>query len=154
MAPETVTAPTEAELAPPRPRRRREPTAGSFKTSEQAREAGKKGGRPKGSITKAKLQMFDLAKTILTDPTVQQKMLAQAQAGELHPSVIRELLYIYNGRPTYKMEPVREKDPDEAEKRERMRAMPKEKRRMMLDLIREANQLALPEARIVSSSPG
>lgn len=143
MSPETAQAPQEAK---PRKKNRR----GRDLTPEQASEMGKKGGRPPGSISKAKRKMIELAECILTDLTVQQRMLADAQAGLLHPSVIRELLYIYNGRPAYKMERVIPVDPEEDEERARLRAMPKDKRRMMLDLMREMDRqpLALPASAV------
>lgn len=147
MSPETAQQPQEQTRA-------RKNRRGRDLTPEQAREMGKKGGRPPGSINKAKRKMIELAETILTDLTVQQTMLRDAQLGLLHPSVIRELLYIYNGRPAYKMQVEKTVDPEEAEERARLRAMPKDKRRMMLDLMREMDRqpLQLPQARVTAVS--
>ena len=103
---------------------------------------GKKGGRPKGSITQAYRTVYELAQRILTDPDVQDQMLQQARAGTLHPSTMRDLMYIYGGRPAYKMDVPRVSDPDDEAQRAAIKAMPKEKRRLMMDLIREANVLA------------
>ncbi len=52
-----------------------------------------------------------LAQRILTDPDVQDHMLQQARAGTLHPSTMRDLMYIYGGRPAYKMDVPRVADP-------------------------------------------
>ena len=155
MAQETATAPTQPQdgglpatpgKLPGTPRRRRpnmaRPGNANQWTPEQAREMGKKGGRPKGSITKAYRTVYELAKRILTDPDVQDQMLQQARAGTLHPSTMRDLMYIYGGRPAYKMDVPRVSDPDDEAQRAAIKAMPKEKRRLMMDLIREANVLA------------
>src|SRR5216684_6423161 len=114
--------------------------------SETARQRGSMGSREALSIRKAFPEVYGLAKKVWTDPEVQSTILDLARAGQLHPTLMRELLYVYNGRPAYKMQIQREADPDEDEKRERMRAMPRAERRLLMDLLRKVNRPALPAA--------
>ena len=143
---------------PGTPRRRRpnmaRPGNANQWTPEQAREMGKKGGRPKGSITQAYRTVYELAQRILTDPDVQDQMLQQARAGTLHPSTMRDLMYIYGGRPAYKMDVPRVADPhDEDSKRERLRRMDPDKRRQMLDFFRELDPPRALPARPTGTVP-
>jgi len=143
---------------PGTPRRRRpnmaRPGNANQWTPEQAREMGKKGGRPKGSITQAYRTVYELAQRILTDPDVQDQMLQQARAGTLHPSTMRDLMYIYGGRPAYKMDVPRVADPhDEDGKRERLRRMDPDKRRQMLDFFRELDPPRALPARPTGTVP-
>jgi transposase len=153
MAPETEVAPEAPAIARPKIRLRRtrrpdqKPPENGIRPGDSARasELGKLGGRPL-SIRRAFPEVYGLAKRVWTDPVVQSTVLDLAQAGLLHPMLMRELLYVYNGRPAYKMQIPREVDPDEDEKRERMRAMPRAERRLLMDLLRKVNRPALPAA--------
>lgn len=116
---------------------------------------GKRGGRPPGTITKAYSTVYELAKRIITDPIVQDRMLWDAQMGLLNPSTMRDLMYVYGGRPAYTMQLQRATvNTDEDREREVLRAMDPERRRAMLDGLREvqALRLALPQARVVPES--
>lgn len=134
------TKPGKLPGAPPRFRRKNSGGPGRVLTREQASAMGKLGGRPKGGITKAYATVYELAKRVMTDPDVQDTILFRAQVGTLDAATMRDLMYIYGGRPAYKMQVVApESDPRDDADREKMRAMPKDKRRLMLDLLRELN---------------
>ncbi len=157
MAPETADV-IDAGIVPKIRLRRakrpgqKAPGALFSKDSERAKEMGKRGGEAKAalSIRKAFPDMYGLAKRVWTDPQVQSTILDLSRAGLLHPTLARELLYVYNGRPAYKMQIQREKDPTEDAKREAMRAMPRAERRILMDLLRKATgQAALPQATVV-----
>src|SRR5262249_9760390 len=68
-------------------------------TKENAREFGKRGGRPKGRLNTGKLLLRELAAMIVTDGEVQQTLLHQARAGTINPSVLIALMYTHGGRP-------------------------------------------------------
>lgn len=128
--------------APPKFRRAtRKRTSGTW-DPEMAREMGKRGGRPKGGITKAYATVYELAKRVITDPLVQDTILLKAQLGLLDAATMRDLMYTYGGRPAYKMQvQAPDADPEDQMERDRMRAMPKDKRRVMMELLRELNAI-------------
>ena len=62
-------------------------------------KSGNPKGRPRGALSKAQLLLRELARTIVTDLEVQNRLLQQARAGTLHPAVMRELFHYHGGRP-------------------------------------------------------
>lgn len=56
-------------------------------------------GRPKGVPNKATREAKELARSILEDPTVQGKLLDQAQRGKLAPAVMTMLFHYAYGKP-------------------------------------------------------
>lgn len=112
------------------------------KSPAVAREIGKLGGRPKGSMSKAKLMMRELATRIVTDVDVQNRLLAQAKAGTLHPAVMRELFHYHGGRPPVKIE-VAPASPRADELVARLRLLPRSDRLLLAEMSRRV--LALPE---------
>ena len=74
----------------------------------QPGESGKPHGRPKGSRNKRIVAVRDWATGIVEDPKVQARLLADARAGKLHPSVLTVLLaYAYGkSRETANAEPM------------------------------------------------
>ena len=61
--------------------------------------SGNPRGRPTGSRNKTSLAVRDWATAIVEDPTVQARLLADARAGKLHPSVMTALLAYAYGKP-------------------------------------------------------
>ncbi|SVE10207.1 uncharacterized protein METZ01_LOCUS463061 [marine metagenome] len=61
--------------------------------------SGNPRGRPKGSRNKTSHAVRDWATGIVEDPTVQARLLADARAGKLHPSVMTALLAYAYGKP-------------------------------------------------------
>ena len=55
-------------------------------------QSGNPRGRPKGSRNKTTVAVRDWATGIVEDPQVQARLLADARAGKLHPSVLTVLL--------------------------------------------------------------
>lgn len=134
--------PSKLPGAPKRFRRKSEGRTGRVLTREEASRMGKLGGRPKGGITKAYATVYELAKRVMTDPEVQDTILFRAQVGTLDAATMRDLMYIYGGRPAYKMQvQAPDADPEDQMERDRMRAMPKDKRRVMMELLRELNAI-------------
>ena len=62
-------------------------------------QSGNPRGRPKGSRNKTSLAVRDWATGIVEDPTVQARLLADARAGKLHPSVMTALMAYAYGKP-------------------------------------------------------
>jgi len=71
-------------------------------------ESGNPGGRPKGSRNKATLAVREWATGIVEDPQVQARLLADARAGRLHPSVMTALMAYAYGKPRERMIPMSE----------------------------------------------
>jgi len=118
------------------------------RSAEVMREVGKLGGRPKGSMSRAKLMMRELASMIVTDPEVQQKMLAMAKAGTLHPAVMRELFHYHGGRPPVKVEVTRPANLDARKVLvEAIRSLPRADRLAFADVSRKM----LAAARVIES---
>ena len=85
------------------------PVKNNFETVPfQPGESGNPRGRPKGSRNKTTVAVRDWATGIVEDPTVQARLLADARAGKLHPSVLTVLLaYAYGKtRETANAEPM------------------------------------------------
>ena len=62
-------------------------------------QSGNPLGRPKGSRNKTSLAVRDWSTAIVEDPKVQARLLADARAGRLHPSVMTALLAYAYGKP-------------------------------------------------------
>jgi len=62
-------------------------------------QSGNPCGRPKGSRNKNSLGVREWARTIIEDPKVQARLLADARTGKLHPSVLMVLMTYAYGRP-------------------------------------------------------
>ena len=62
-------------------------------------QSGNPLGRPKGSRNKTSLAVRDGSTAIVEDPRVQARLLADARAGRLHPSVMTALLAYAYGKP-------------------------------------------------------
>jgi len=62
-------------------------------------QSGNPCGRPKGSRNKNSLGVREWATGIVEDPQVQARLLADARAGKLHPSVLTVLMTDAYGRP-------------------------------------------------------
>jgi hypothetical protein len=107
-----------------------------FITKANAVAIGKTGGRPKGSLSKAKLLMREIAATVVTDLTVQQRLLDDARAGDLHPGVLVALFHYYAGRPPVKIELTRP-DTTRADIVARLRQLSKTDRMLYADLSRK-----------------
>ena len=76
------------------------PVKNNFETVPfQPGESGNPRGRPKGSRNKTTVAVRDWATGIVEDPTVQARLLADARAGKLHPSVLTVLLAYAYGKP-------------------------------------------------------
>ena len=56
-------------------------------------------GRPKGARNKASVRIREWATALVEDPQVQTRLLADARAGKLHPSVMTVLLAYAYGKP-------------------------------------------------------
>ncbi len=65
----------------------------------QPGQSGNPHGRPKGSRNKSSLAVREWATRIVEDPKVQTRLLADARAGKLHPSVLTVLMAYAYGRP-------------------------------------------------------
>ena len=65
----------------------------------QPGQSGNPCGRPKGSRNKSSLAVREWATRIVEDPKVQARLLADAQAGKLHPSVMTALMAYAYGKP-------------------------------------------------------
>jgi hypothetical protein len=107
-----------------------------FITKANAVAIGSKGGRPKGSLSKAKLLMREIAATVVTDLAVQQRLLDDARAGDLHPGVLIALFHYYAGRPPVKVELTRP-DTARADIIARLRQLSKADRMLYADLSRK-----------------
>ena len=55
--------------------------------------------RPKGSRNKSSLAIREWVTSIVEDPQVQARLLADTRAGRLHPSVLTALMVYAYGRP-------------------------------------------------------
>src|SRR5713101_5681559 len=73
-------------------------------TKENAREFGKRGGRPKGRLNTGKLLLREIAAMVVTDAQVQETLLKQARNGTLHPSVMVALFWTHGGKPVSSVE--------------------------------------------------
>ena len=62
-------------------------------------QSGNPLGRPMGSRNKTPLAVRDWATGIVEDPQVQARLLADARAGRLHPSVMTALMAYAYGKP-------------------------------------------------------
>ena len=62
-------------------------------------QSGNPCGRPKGSRNKNSLGVREWARTIIEDPKVQARLLADARTGKLHPSVLTVLMTYAYGKP-------------------------------------------------------
>ena len=62
-------------------------------------QSGNPCGRPKGSRNKNSLGVREWARTIIEDPKVQARLLADARTEKLHPSVLTVLMTYAYGRP-------------------------------------------------------
>ena len=65
----------------------------------QPGQSGNPCGRPKGSRNKSSLAVREWAAGIVEDPKVQARLLADARAGKLHPSVMTSLMAYAYGKP-------------------------------------------------------
>ncbi len=63
-------------------------------------ESGNPLGRPKGSRNRASVGGRTWATAVIEDPQVRARLLADARAGSLHPSVVSLLLRYAFGEPT------------------------------------------------------
>ena len=66
----------------------------------QPGESGNPRGRPKGARNKASVRIREWATALVEDPQVQTRLLADARAGKLHPSVMTVLLAYAYGKPS------------------------------------------------------
>ena len=66
----------------------------------QPGESGNPHGRPKGARNKASVRIREWATALVEDPQVQTRLLADARAGKLHPSVMTVLLAYAYGKPS------------------------------------------------------
>src|SRR5713101_1780192 len=73
-------------------------------TKENARELGKRGGRPKGRLNTGKLLLREIAAMVVTDAHVQETLLKQARNGTIHPSVLVALMWTHGGKPVSAVE--------------------------------------------------
>lgn len=73
-------------------------------TKENAVAIGRLGGRPKGVLSRSKILMKELAAAVVTDLEVQNRIIADARAGTLHPGVLIAFFHYYAGRPPVKLE--------------------------------------------------
>ena len=62
-------------------------------------QSGNPLGRPKGSCNKTRRAVREWATGIVEDPQVQARLLADARAGRLHPSLLTTLMAYAYGRP-------------------------------------------------------
>ena len=62
-------------------------------------QLGNPRGRPRGSRNRSGLAVREWATGIVEDPKVQARLLADARAGKLHPSVLTVLMTYAYGRP-------------------------------------------------------
>ena len=62
-------------------------------------QSGNPHGRPRGSRNKSGLAVREWATGIVEDPQVQARLLADARAGKLHPTVLMVLMTYAYGRP-------------------------------------------------------
>ena len=62
-------------------------------------QSGNPLGRPRGSRNKSGLAVREWATRILEDPQVQARLLTDARAGKLHPSILTVLMTYAYGRP-------------------------------------------------------
>ena len=62
-------------------------------------QSGNPYGRPRGSRNRTSLAVREWATGIVEDPQVQARLLADAQAGRLHPSLLTALMAYAYGRP-------------------------------------------------------
>ena len=62
-------------------------------------QSGNPLGRPKGSCNKTRRAVREWATGIVEDPQVQARLLADARAARLHPSVLTALMAYAYGRP-------------------------------------------------------
>ena len=65
----------------------------------QPGQSGNSCGRPKGSRNKNSLAVREWATSIVEDPKVQARLLADARTGKLHPSVMTALMAYAYGKP-------------------------------------------------------
>ena len=65
----------------------------------QPGQSGNPRGRPKGTRNKTSLAVRDWATGIVEDPQVQNRLLADARVGRLHPAVMTALLAYAYGKP-------------------------------------------------------
>jgi hypothetical protein len=131
-------------------------------TKENAVAVGKLGGRPRGSLSKAKLLMREIAAAVVTDLAVQNRLLADARSGAIHPGVLVALFHYYAGRPPVRVEVVAPPT-TRAEMVARLRQLSREDRALYADLSRKmvaaaagAPPRALPRApgTVVDVTPG
>jgi hypothetical protein len=115
-------------------------------TKENAVAIGKTGGRPKGALSRSKVLMRDLAEAVVTDLGVQNRIMADARAGTLHPGVLVAFFHYYAGRPPVKLEVVRTNLARE-EMVARLRLLSREDRALYADLARKMLAAPAPEPR-------
>ena len=65
-------------------------------------QSGNPLGRPRGLRNKSGLAVREWATGIVEDPQVQARLLADAWAGKLHPSVLTVLMAYAYGRPNFR----------------------------------------------------
>ena len=65
----------------------------------QPGQSGNPRGRPRGSRNRSGLAVREWGTRIVEDPQVQVRLLADARAGNLHPSVLAVLMAYAYGRP-------------------------------------------------------
>ena len=65
----------------------------------QPGQSGNPLGRPKGSCNKTRRAVRDWATSIVEDPQVQARLLADARASKLHPSLLTVLMADAYGKP-------------------------------------------------------
>ena len=68
-------------------------------------QSGNPHGRPRGSRNKSGLAVREWATGIVEDPQVQARLLADARAGKLHPSLLTALMTYAYGRPNLREVP-------------------------------------------------
>lgn len=124
-----------------RKRRKRRTAPVTQWTPAQAREMAKLGGRPPGSTTSPILSVSAFFLDVFRDPLFQANFRWRAQMGYLQPSEIQNMSYFAEGRPTYKIEAIKPKDPSEEADRKALLAMSLTERRAMTDAIRKFNEL-------------
>ncbi len=113
----------------------------------------RRGGRKPGSMKSGDTPLRELATSIVTDPKVQQTLLAQARAGTLPPRLMLELLRYYGGKPPDRVEVPKSTGDDERAALERVNRLSKEERYQYADLLRKMEGQPAQPAPAVRPNP-